>query len=241
MRVADVQRQLRSGAEVVMRVQGLLQLHLREPGGAAGRDLLVMERPGDEIGRAGAGLQAALSERPFAVRHVGLAGGQLETEERAGRAGGGIRAFQGSLIAPRHARVAHFAEIPLLGQLRSAMVVDVQVVAIDNGQRGRNPPARRPGVAVGGDQVAVDRVDLVVMVGDFTHRNLLRTGPGLILRDVLVAQVECAAFRQAGGTRAPVGVDGAKSGAAACLGRRLRRLSEARRQPALEEMKWARP
>src|SRR5260221_9320866 len=131
---------------------------------------------------------------------------------------GGVRARSEELVASLHADIAQLAEIPRLGKLRALMIVDVEVVAIDVGNRERHAPLGLRAPVERGDPVVVLRLDFIVVARNLAHGDAVAPMARLVEVDRLVAQVEARAGLGPGALRRPVGIDEAKRRAAARRG-----------------------
>src|SRR5215216_324000 len=103
------------------------------------------------------------------------------------------------------------------------MIVDVLMVAADEGYTGAHPPLRIEVVVEHRNVVAIDRPHFVVMLRDLAYADRFGAVTRLRLLDELVAQVELAAGFGPFALRSPVRVDraeGAAAGGERCAWRR---------------------
>src|SRR5205085_11122356 len=130
-------------------------------------------------------LQRALGKLAFGVAHVGSSGRQLEAERGAVEIEALRAGALGAPLAPaKNPRVAELAEVPRLEQVLPHMVVDMRMVAADEGQRRRHAPFVVEHVIERSEPVAVDRADLVVVLRDLADADLAAAGAWLVLVDV---------------------------------------------------------
>src|SRR6185295_10681545 len=106
---------------------------------------------------------------------------------------GGIARLAQELVTPEHAHIAQLAEAPGLELLLALMVVDVRMVAVDVGHRQRGAPRGREAPVDDAYEVAVARLDLVVVARDLAHADAISAAARLVQVDRFVAQVEARA------------------------------------------------
>src|SRR4051812_32382788 len=166
-----------------MAVQCMLVLRLRKPGSAGLRECLMVIRPNDRIGSACARLKSTLGNIAIFVSDICSAGRQFQAESNPG-----CDRFQRvthirQLVSAHNTYIAQFRKAPAFRNLFAMMVVNMKVLAVDNGGCYRYAPFGIEGVGIAGQNIPVDGGYLVMMMGYLTNSDVLIAASRLVLVD----------------------------------------------------------